>query len=379
MLAPIQLGNDPALEAELGSETLLPLGSGDAVLAGTANSETASLNEAAWLSLVADEAHEMAGQFSSDSVTSLRKSPTLDGEKGVRALIAGAAASVLLHAILLASLLSVRVLAPDSFHIPLDAIEVALIKAEPDLAGEAELTQESVQPISNEPAPAAVEAEPDDQLSLEGQTQEALRQIEAPVEVVVEAPIEVPAIERVEQDEPNDAAEPTTTDPDVLLPSLYSLRRTLDQLDTEQRRQRSASVRRACTVLERDDQLIECVPRDARNYQTVEANEVYRGLNPIREVSRSQRTLRTVAGQSAALAERLESSDIPQGLSDYVLTEIEAGLEIYTNSGNRQLQDQQRATTTWDPVQQAVNRVMNNPINRAAYKEKAERQVHLPD
>ena len=68
-------------------------------------------------------------------------------------------------------------------------------------------------------------------------------------------------------------------------------------------------------------------------------NSTYRSLNPVRVLSRSERTLPAVTENAAALAGRLQNMAIPEGLSDYLMEEVEAGITHNTNAGNRNLEN----------------------------------------
>ena len=93
-----------------------------------------------------------------------------------------------------------------------------------------------------------------------------------------------------------------------------------------------------CNMLEEKDGLHTCDPTDRRDYRIVENNATYRALNPIRERSRSQRTLGVITQNAPELAARLQAADLPEGLSDYVMEEVEAGITHHSNPGNRSVQ-----------------------------------------
>lgn len=126
------------------------------------------------------------------------------------------------------------------------------------------------------------------------------------------------------------------TSPTQTPPTLVAIRQSLEALESE-RASRFYSY--DCNVIDRKESLRECEPLDNRDFSTLEQNPAYDFHNPVRELSRSEKTVTTIARESRALAGRLDQGGLPSGLSAYVLEEMEAGIEISSNNGNRVLQN----------------------------------------
>lgn len=118
-----------------------------------------------------------------------------------------------------------------------------------------------------------------------------------------------------------------------ILPSVLAVQNSLREVDAQSR---SWFYAYDCDPLEEEAGIRQCKPDSGNNnYQLIERNSTYRALNPIRQRSRSQQVSGIVAGQSRDLAGRLQEGAIPEGLSDYVLEELEAGITHDAELGNR--------------------------------------------
>lgn len=120
----------------------------------------------------------------------------------------------------------------------------------------------------------------------------------------------------------------------VTLPSVESVQRVLSNL---QRSDASRFYTYDCNKLEEENGFSDCASRDARDYSLLTRNPVYDFHNPAIEISRSRETVTTLARQSARVSEQLALSDLPPGLSAYVLEELEQGIEAYSNNSSRAL------------------------------------------
>ena len=126
------------------------------------------------------------------------------------------------------------------------------------------------------------------------------------------------------------------TRPAQTLPTLLAIQQSLEAIEFERA---SRFYAYDCNVMERKEGLRKCEPLADRDFSTLEQNPVYDFHNPVRELSRSEKTVTTVARESRALAGRLDQDGLPSGLSAYVLEEMEAGIQISSNNGNTVLQN----------------------------------------
>ncbi|MBL4571620.1 MAG: hypothetical protein JKY86_00890 [Gammaproteobacteria bacterium] len=118
----------------------------------------------------------------------------------------------------------------------------------------------------------------------------------------------------------------------VILPSVESVQRVLSNL---QRSDASRFYTYDCNKLEEESEFNDCASSDARDYSLLTRNPVYDFHNPAIETSRSRATVTMLARQSARVSEQLASSNLPAGLSSYVLEELEQGIETYSNTSSR--------------------------------------------
>ncbi|PCI77685.1 MAG: hypothetical protein COB20_07135 [SAR86 cluster bacterium] len=120
----------------------------------------------------------------------------------------------------------------------------------------------------------------------------------------------------------------------VTLPSVESVRRVLSN---SLRSDASRFYTYDCNKLEEEKEFSGCAPSDTRDYSSLTRNPVYDFHNPAVEISRSSETVTTLARQSARISGQLASSNLPPGLYDYVLEELEQGIETYSNNSVRAL------------------------------------------
>jgi len=167
------------------------------------------------------------------------------------------------------------------------------------------------------------------------------------------------------------AAEEAIESPEVFLPSIVNIRDALDAIEDDDA---ARLWTHDCDFIKENSELHICNPTDWRNYKFVELNSFYANLNPIRELSRGVHTLRTVTSNTHVLTGRLQSANLPSGLSDYVLEQVEAGITFNTNSGNLAIENINIMTQS--AVAATARAIMNDPwvVNRA--KELRQRNVH---
>lgn len=118
------------------------------------------------------------------------------------------------------------------------------------------------------------------------------------------------------------------------LPSVESVQRVLSNL---QRSDASRFSTYDCNKLEEESEFSGCAQGDVRDYSALTRNPVYDFHNPAVETSRSRETVSTLARHSARISEQLALGDLPEGLSTYVLEELEQNIETYSNNSIRSL------------------------------------------
>ncbi len=191
-------------------------------------------------------------------------------------------------------------------------------------------------------------------------------------EIVLNSDVDLPQLEiepALENTEPQN--ESSAESGRIVLPSVVSVQNTLDLL---QSRAPSLYWLEECNPLQKEESTKDCATDGAIDYQALQNNEVYRSLNPVRLLSRSQQTLGALGSLSADLSDRLDASSLPLGMSNYVMEELEAGISINSGVGNRQLQQIRRMIDQSAAAQQA-ERVMADPWVQQQYKELNQRKV----
>lgn len=118
------------------------------------------------------------------------------------------------------------------------------------------------------------------------------------------------------------------------LPSAESVQRVLS---SQQRSDAPQFYTYDCNMLEEEREFNDCAPSDTRDYSSLSRNPVYEFHNPEIEISRSRETVTMLARQSAQISDQLGSSNLPAGLSGYVLEELEQSIETYSNNSVRAL------------------------------------------
>ncbi|MEQ8954375.1 MAG: hypothetical protein RL120_09595, partial [Gammaproteobacteria bacterium] len=113
----------------------------------------------------------------------------------------------------------------------------------------------------------------------------------------------------------------------------------------------------------------------AYDFDAVELNPVYRNLNPVRELSRTQRSLAMVSQATPQLASRLDELALPAGVPVYLMEQLEGNITHLSNPGNRSLQMMKELTAS--PVQQQAARVLGDPWVLNQYRLKQQRQRHI--
>ncbi|MFK7862766.1 MAG: hypothetical protein AB8B95_00925 [Pseudohongiellaceae bacterium] len=167
--------------------------------------------------------------------------------------------------------------------------------------------------------------------------------------------------------------------PRTKAPSVLTVQESLRQIRDSSRSQLYSY---SCNPLEEEAGIKDCSGGSDSSvgeleYRPVERNLVYRALNPTRELSRSERSLNVVSTQSRDLAERVSSLELPTGLSDYVLQEVEAGITHNADLGNRTVQHMIDSTDKSAAGAMARD-LLSDPWVLKQEKLNRQRQVRLP-
>jgi hypothetical protein len=142
--------------------------------------------------------------------------------------------------------------------------------------------------------------------------------------------------------------------PLITLPNVNVVQSTLQQMQDDERSQLWL---RGCTRRQEENDLLDCEPSRQADYSTARRssayNRTYQSLQPVRSLSRSERTLPTITENQAALAARLAAADIDQGLVDSLLQQTDAAITEGSNTGNRNIEQIIRMTDRSAAAQQA--------------------------
>jgi hypothetical protein len=117
---------------------------------------------------------------------------------------------------------------------------------------------------------------------------------------------------------------------------------------------------RQCNPLEEEEGLKECAPKSNASYDALEFNAVYRAFTPAALVTRSERASAVISSRRSSVVTRLRE-EIPDGLSGYLIEEMEAGISHGANAGNRAVQHMIDMTDKSDAAAQA-RAVLGNPL-----------------
>ena len=175
------------------------------------------------------------------------------------------------------------------------------------------------------PVDTLVEADTEDL----AETQEALIEEELPIELIVEVEPE-PETSEVTQDQP-------APDQQVPLPSLDVIQTVVRQDFLEQQRE-DRNWASSCTNLQRQSGVLGCVSQDKPDLagieQSPESRAIYQFHNPVVERSRTERTISTLSANSALVAANLANAEIPEGLGEFILSELESTITFYSPASN---------------------------------------------
>ena len=197
--------------------------------------------------------------------------------------------------------------------------------------------------------------------------QEPQREQATPEEPTPTALVDIPAVDVAPG--PSTPADPVQ--PGVFAPSIVTVIETIQALDaTETARYWSSD----CNRLQEEVGLRDCEPRDRHDYALLERNRTYEALNPVRQLTRAQRSLTTVSRQAPALVARLETSNIAPALAEYLMQEVEAGITQLADPGNRGVQHMSRLDMS--PAAVMARRILEDPWVLSRTKQLRQRRVH---
>lgn len=229
------------------------------------------------------------------------------------------------------------------------------------------------------PKPLETEDTPSEELLLEeSSVASEFENLEEPSEIELDDSQQIEADTKTEEIAASGI--PVNRSSEINLPSVLMVQESLQNIDI-QKRSRFYSHR--CNPLEEEAGIKDCEPPRQRelqsaDYQLGQRNSTYRALNPIRQLSRTQRTSKVVSTESKALAGRLGDLRVPAGLSDYILEELEAGITHNADLGNRAVEHMLNSNDK-SAAGAMARELLSDPWVEKREKELQQRKVHLPN
>jgi len=159
-------------------------------------------------------------------------------------------------------------------------------------------------------------------------------------------------------------------------PSLLSVQQSIKVVDAEAE---AGGWLYECNQPEEDSVVRTCaeseVSGDAGAYERATSNIYYENLNPVRERSRTERSVRTIYQNTGNIAAALNRADIPDELAGYVLDELAASTSAYTSNGTDRVRHMRRMVDRTAAAQQA-ERILEDPWVLGRAEELRQRDVH---
>lgn len=258
-----------------------------------------------------------------------------------RLLLAGLLCSVILHLLVGGVLINlepeVRIV-----DLPVQVVQVRLLPEIPLLETQEESAEveEVVEEIIQEDEELASEtlAEAELEESNEPVVEELTEQLDAVIEEAISEELIAESVPEPDNSETNDNL--ANTELPISIPSLDSIQTAIQQDFTEQQSQ-DRSWASSCTNLQRQSGVVGCVAEEEPSYagieQSPESRAIYNFHNPVVERSRTERTLSTIAANSGLLAANLANAEIPEGMADFMMSELERNITLYSSPENRVL------------------------------------------
>ncbi len=292
-------------------------------------------------------------------------------------LLLPVAISLLLHSAIVAALLFS---ANQSVRPPqLDAVRISLIPVNPQSVKPSVIAPEestdSVLPVIAENPPATA---PVDILSPEQSSDFVAFEEAADSEVVIpeqsieqstELSMQQPAAEQIEQASENRGSQITP-------PSMLSVQQSIQVLDAEAH---TGGWLYECNQLEEEYGVRKCardgVADDADAYERAASNVHYENLNPVRQRSRTERSVRIMYQNTGNIAAALNTTEIPDPLAAHILDELAANTSVHTNNGTDRVQHMRRMVDR-SAAAQSAERVLKDPWVHSRVDELRQRDVH---
>ncbi len=286
-----------------------------------------------------------------------------------RLLLAGLLCSLILHLIAGGVLINLE---PEEHVIsPPMQVQVRLLPENPLLEPLEEIEEipEELSEVEMEETLAEVEVEevveePEEQPVAEP---EPATENEIPAELVAETELEVEFAEEADSQE--------TIGP-LPLPSLDIIRSAVEQ-DTSTREE-DRGWASTCTNLQRQTGAMGCVTQEEPEYayieQSPEAKAIYDFHNPVVERSRTDRTISTLSANTGLLAANLANADIPEGLGEFLMSELETTITMYSDASNRVQDNMNRMVDKSDAA--LIARSLFDPSVRQMIQEREQRRIY---
>lgn len=144
---------------------------------------------------------------------------------------------------------------------------------------------------------------------------------------------------------------------ETLRPTVEAISRTVRDVS---RRNETQFYTYRCNPLEEEEGLKICAPSSSRAYESLETSAIYQAFNPSRVSSRFERVSGLVSSQARDLSDRLRGQ-LPEGVSGYLIEELEAGITHSVNEGNRAVNFMIEMTDKSSAAAQA-RQVLDNPL-----------------
>ena len=292
-------------------------------------------------------------------------------------LLLPVAISLLLHSAIVAALLfsaNQSVKPPQIAAVRINLIPVIPQSAAPSAIASEESTDSALPVIAeNPPATAPVDflspEQSSDSVSFEEAADSGVEIPEQSIEQSTELSTERPTAEQIEQASENRHQRITP-------PSLLSVQQSIQVLDAEAQ---TGGWLYECNQLEEKSGVRKCardgLMDDADAYERVASNVHYENLNPVRQRSRSERSVRVLYQNTGNIAAALNTTEIPDVLAAHILDELAASTSVHTNTGTDRVQHMRRKVDRSAAAQQA-ERVLADPWVQGRAEELRQRDVH---
>ncbi|MCG8415222.1 MAG: hypothetical protein MI746_13465, partial [Pseudomonadales bacterium] len=236
-----------------------------------------------------------------------------------------------------------------------------------------EAIEETITEVEEVPAETLAEAEVEE--VAEPLIEELIEEFESVIEE--EIPDELIAETVQETETSGENINPAEPDQPLPIPSLDLIQSAIQQDFTEQQLE-DRSWASTCTNLQRQSGVVGCVYQEEPNFagieQSPESRAIYEFHSPVVERSRTERTISTVTANSAQLAANLANADIPEGLGDFMMTELESTITFYSNSGNRVLNHMNEMVDQSDAA--LISRSLFDPWARLQIQKQQQRRYY---